>query len=566
MLTRIQAAGIVLTLVIAFLRPQLASKYFRAASRGFSRIARQRGLSVALVGLLSLGVNVSVSFFVRMPQPSIHDEFSYLLAADTFARGRLANPSHPMWVHFESFHIIQNPTYASKYPPAQGLIMAAGQFFGGGPIAGVWLSIALACAATCWMLQAWLPLRWALLGALLVALHPRILWWWGQSYWGGAVAMFAGALVFGALRRIIHRPRLRNALLMGLGLAVLANSRPYEGLVASFPALAVLFAWMVGKSGPPVRVSLLRVVLPILIVLAPAIVAMGLYNLRVTGAASQMPYQLYETTYGSRPLFLWQYPKAEPTYRHEVMRTFYKDWELTRYMRQRALPQFIEVSVQKVKRLWWFYLGYLLTVSLVMLPWVLKKRWMWFALLTCGLSIAASLQFPWTFPHYTAPITGLVFLLVLEGMRRLRLWQWQGKPTGRFMVRAITVIFIASLLPFLAQKMRVKSNVWHQERAQLLAQLKQDGERHLVIVRYGPKHSWHNEWVYNEADIDSARVVWAREMDVTQNRRLLEYFKDRQPWLLEANGGDSPSKLVPYPSIWGRDTANFLSEKAASDG
>jgi hypothetical protein len=54
-----------------------------------------------------------------------------------------------------------------------------------------------------------------------------------------------------------------------------------------------------------------------------------------------------------------------------------------------------------------------------------------------------------------------------------------------------------------------------------------------VIVRYGPAHSFEKEWVCNEADIDSAKVVWAREMDSAQNRKLLEYFKDRHVWLVE---------------------------------
>jgi hypothetical protein len=142
---------------------------------------------------------------------------------------------------FRELSSFSSQTYASKYPPAQGLMLAAGQVLGGHPIMGVWTSTGLACAAICWMLLAWLPSWLAVPGGFLAALHPIILLYWSQSYWGGTVAVIGGALVLGALRRIMRRLRVCHALLMGIGLAILANSRPYEGLLISLPVAVLLF-------------------------------------------------------------------------------------------------------------------------------------------------------------------------------------------------------------------------------------------------------------------------------------------------------------------------------------
>jgi hypothetical protein len=96
------------------------------------------------------------------------------------------------------------------------------------------------------------------------------------------------------------------------------------------------------------------------------------------------------------------------------------------------------------------------------------------------------------------------------------------------------------------QKLQDKPPGWEWERARLLDQLREDGGRHLMIVRYGPLHSPLNEWVYNEANIDGAKIVWAREMDTEQNRKLLEFFKDRAAWLVEVDHEESPPKVLPY--------------------
>jgi hypothetical protein len=516
--------------------------------RGLSRLAQRPALSLLVVGVLAFLIPAVLTLCGSIPQPRIQDEFSYLLAADTFVHGRLTNPTHPCWVHFESMHIIHQPSYASKYAPAQALVLALGQVVGGHPVVGVWFTVTMASVAVCWMLRGWVRPRWALLGGLLAALHPVVLSW-GQSYWGGAIPLCGGALVLGALPRLLARPRVRDSLWCGLGMVFLANSRPFEGFVLSLLVLAALFTASLRRGSIKPAVLLGRGLTPAGIVLALAAGGMGYYNQRVTGHAVRMPYMVHEATYGLAPLFLWQAPRTEPpVYRHQELRDLHAGWEMSFYQDQRTLSGFLSGVGRKLAVL--FQTGFPLPVLLLPLgaaPWLPRGRWLRWALWIGGLFILALLSVPWIQTHYAAPIFGLFLLVLVQCLRSLRLWRQPGRPIGLCLGRALVLLYALSALSFGLQFTRESSQGWHMDRARIQSQLTEQGGRHLVLVRYPPGHSAHEEWVYNAAEIDDAAVVWAREMQPEQNRELLTYFQDRTVWLLEPNG-DAP-RLVPYPPI-----------------
>ena len=200
----------------------------------------------------------------------------------------------------------------------------------------------------------------------------------------------------------------------------------------------------------------------------------------------------------------------------------------------------------KVSTYWRFYVGPLLSIPLISLLfcWRLRRVRLLLAM-AAGFSFSLLPQV-WHNPHYAAPATGLILLAVSMGLRTMQFSGW-----GRCYARILPLACAAMLLIQIAAGGGGEDTPSWQwpvygghERASLLRELEKTPGNHLVLVRYGRLHDVGNEWVYNGADIDGSKVLWARELDRGSNQRLIGYFKTRRVWLVEPDLADP--RLIPY--------------------
>src|SRR5262249_54359586 len=254
------------------------------------RFASRRTRAILFTGALPLIVRIALLPVLRIPDPLVADEFGYLLLARTFALGRLTNPTHPLWRHFETVYVFHQPTYTSIYPVAPAVLLAIPEALGAHPWIAVWFGAGLMCALICWMLQGWLPPKWALLGGLLAVCRFTIVSSWMNTYWGGAAAAIGGALVLGALPRIMKHQRYRGTLLLAPGLGILSQGRPFEGAFFALPVAGMLGYWLLNYKSVSPRVRLTRVALPLTAALAVLGAATMWYQWRVTGNPLLSPY------------------------------------------------------------------------------------------------------------------------------------------------------------------------------------------------------------------------------------------------------------------------------------
>jgi len=548
----------VIAFAVSFCWPRLGATCFLHIENIFRRLARKQGLAVMAVGVTAVLSRLAILPVIPIPHPFSPDDFSFLLAGDTFASGRLTNPTPVMWQHFESIHITMKPTYMSMYFPANGLVLAGGKLLFGHPWFGLLCMIGLMCAAICWMLQAWLPPTWALLGGVLAILRLGLFSYWINTYSGAAsTSALGGALVLGALPRFMKTARLRYSMLMAVGIILLATSRPYEGILLCVPVAIVLRRWIFhGKNRPTMPVVFRRIAAPLALIVAAG-AWMGYYDYRAFGDPLTPPYKIDRTTYAVSPYYIWQSQRPEPVYRHAVLRDFYCRYEIHDVGRIQSALGFLPQTLIKGARGLYFFAGFALLPPLIMLRRVLADRRIRFLVLSVLVLVAGMLIEIFLFPHYIAPFTAAFYAIGLQAMRHLRVWRPGGQPVGTTLVRlTVTLCFALCVIQLYAEPLGIRviksdtTQVWNgagefgTARAHVEAELERLPGKQLVLVHYSPTHDSMDEWVYNAPDIDHAKVIWAREMDNADNLKLIHYYKDRKVWLVQPDL--QPAGLAPY--------------------
>lgn len=525
--------------------PASIHSIFDTCWRQFGRLANKPLLCGTLIFAAVIVLRLAALPILPQPEPGCHDEFSYILGADTFASGRVTNPPHPMWEFFETEHVLFKPTYSSKYPPAQALVMALGLRLGHCWY-GVLFSFAAMCTAIYWAARAYIPPRWALLVGLLPFVTPSITSYWCNSYWGGAVAGTGAALVYGACARLVRRLNIKDSAILGVGLALLANSRPFEGLVCiTLPMLWLLASVVYKKRLKP---SVVRYIVAPALVLATAAAGTLYYNYAVTGNALTMPHIVYHTQYELTPMWKGKPLYEEPVYHNQQLKDFWTKMDVLRFKRLQTPAGWLDSILNEYTAgMFAVYVGLWLMPFAISSPLSVRDkrmRVMWGSLAALTFAMFFEIYLHYFQRHYFAPISAAMYILLVQGIRHLRFLRVNNRRVGLALARlallTAAIGFVANVFSLPYQRAIYDREQQRYPRARIAREMEARPGKQLVIVHFAEGHDPGDEYVYNRADIDNAKVVWAREFDPEKQKQLLDYYPDRKVWVLDVDASPTP--------------------------
>jgi hypothetical protein len=317
--------------------------------------------------------------------------------------------------------------------------------------------------------------------------------------------------------------------MLAAGVAVSLNSRPWECLMVMLPAGAAFLYWL--WKNP--RTTALRALAPCCLLLAATAGAMLYYSWRITGNPLRLPYMAAQKTYSVAPLFLWQKPAPEPNYHHVVMRRFFTEWE-TRYQSADKLHTWRGwLAAEKIRLRMGkdvLFTNGSLVVCALFFGFLLRRPGSRLLLAALAFFVIGLSLESWAQVHYFAPVIGAAAALKMLSLRRLSVIRVGERRLGLGLAVGLLLCGGTDLIRQL--DFRVRPELFPIERDRLERTLEAQPGAQVVLVRYSGNHDLMHEWVYNRADIDGSKVVWARDMSPQEDQRLFDYFKGRHFWLL----------------------------------
>ncbi|HEV2445107.1 MAG TPA: hypothetical protein VGS58_04265, partial [Candidatus Sulfopaludibacter sp.] len=363
-------------------------------------------------------------------------------------------------------------------------------------------------------------------------------------------------LVFGALPRLRRSRRRRDALLLGAGLAIHMLIRQYESI---FLVMAVALYFLPVPRRREESPRLLRLAPWIAVAILPAIVLTLAQNKGVTGSFTTLPEALSVYQYGVPSALTFQ-PNPVPHRELTPQQAMDYAMQLSFHGKQTDTPATYLRRVQyRIRYYRFFFLPPLYIALVVFLAGIREYRFLWVAMTLALFALGVNF-FPAFQEHYVAACACLFVLASVAGLERLSRLTVGGRAAGRQAAAILLVLsagyfglwyavhlFENSAVSQALQPYETWDIINHrnpERRIFVRDALDRVPGRLLVFVRYSPRHRFQDEWVYNRADIDGARVVWARDLGADEDRTLVDYYRGRTMLLLEPDA--VPPLLSPY--------------------
>jgi hypothetical protein len=550
-------AAVVAVLIAAFLgtRPATLAAYDRLRQP----TPRTRLLCFLSITLLSaVYLYATAKLQNRDLSPILHDEHVYWIQSKTLASGKLWLPKHDMAEFFDSFHLITDRVYASKYGPGAAIFFAPAALLG----LPIWLTPLLLSALAVGLIYLLMTdlfdgaAGW--LGALLL-LSLGIFRRTSTMAMSQAPELVLILLAMLALVQWRRDRRLRWIAGMGVCLGWGAITRPVDALCVALPlALGVILdlfhragrasdtplshAGSCGTGFPRNAGNLLKPIALGLAAVTPFLALQFLYNKGVTGRFTQMPwihyarlYDPYDTMGRARSDFTSTTPQKQALI-EEFTRPAYEQKHGTPRLHRlidlttRTLTG-PELREQNDRQRIYGTLPSPLLIALLpvgLLALGDRKRWVLWSALPLFLLIYS--QYTFFLPHYAVAIAPAVIMSLLAAIPALQS-TW---PRARWIAPTAACLIATLCLTALPELNPSRKDQWFDAPLLRDVDAKLAGLPHtpaVVLFKFDPERMIHEEPVYNlqSANPDDAPVIRAHDLGDEANRKIFTYYAARQP-------------------------------------